>query len=307
MAKTTFSAMLAHHLDEGMDELRDSKHYPMYASFKLDGIRGLNRGNRIVSRSDKLLPSAFIQRTFGLDEYYGLDGEMVPKIIRPGLVYKDAFSACMTHGIETPVHWHVFDCWAPPDLSYQRRLDVAYRIFAHYVENDWSIIHQQLVHNWDELLEYEKKALDLGYEGLVVRRLDAPYKFGRSTGPQQWLMAMVRVAKSEFVITGMYEGLTNNNPAIVDSRGYTTRSKHVEQMVGKGLVGGFYGFDYHSKVEFKIGVAEGLDIATRELVWKNQGRYVGKICKYKFKPYGVDVAPRQPIMLWGEWRDPMDM
>ena len=305
--KTVFSAMLAHHLDEGMNELRDSPHYPMYASFKLDGIRGLNKEGKIVSRSDKPIPSAYAQKTFGVGEYAGLDGELVVKNIRPGNVYKDTFSACMTHDIETPLHWHVFDRWINSEASYATRLEEVHRNFSLYGDDRWSIVHQQLVKNWDELLEYEKVALDLGYEGLVVRRMDAPYKFGRSTGKQQWLMAMVRVAKSEFAITGIYEGLANQNVAVIDSRGYTTRSKHMEQMVGKGLAGGFYGRDYHSGVEFKIGVAEGLDIATRGYVWTHQDEFIGKICKYKYKPYGTDVAPRQPIMLWGEWRLPMDM
>lgn len=310
MAKNVFSAMLAHHLDESMDELRDSRHYPMYASFKLDGIRGISRHKApgwIVSRSDKLLPSAFVQREFAGNELFGFDGEMVVRTIRPGMVYKDTFSAVMTHGCETPVDWHVFDWCGAPDLSYARRLEELHRRLNFYGQESIKLVEQKVVTCWEELLAYEQVALDLGYEGLVVRRMDAPYKFGRSTGPQQWLMAMVRIAKSEFVITGFYEGLANNNAAVIDTRGYTTRSKHLDQMVGKDTLGGFYGHDYHTKVEFKIGVGEGLDHATREYVWRHQPEFLGKICRYKFKPYGVDRAPRQPIILWGEWRDPMDM
>lgn len=310
MAKTVFSAMLAHHLDESMDELRNSRHYPMYSSFKLDGIRGINRGKSpgwIVSRSDKPLPSAFVQREFAGSELFAIDGEMVVRNIRPGMVYKDTFSAVMTHGCMTPVDWYVFDWCGVPEISYARRLEELHRRINFYGQPSIKLLEQRVVTSWEHLLEHEKEAIDLGFEGLVVRRMDAPYKFGRSTGPQQWMMAMVRIAKSEFVITGCYEALENSNEAIIDSRGYTTRSKHMEQMTGKGMLGGFYGYDYHSKVEFKIGVIDGIDHATRQYVWEHPLEYVGKISKYKYKPYGVDVAPRQPVMLWGEWRDPMDM
>lgn len=308
--KSIFSAMLAHHLDESMTELRDSPHYPLYASFKLDGIRGINRlgpGAQIVSRSNKPLPSAYVQRTFGVGEYAWMDGEMVVKDIVPGQVYKHTFSACMTHGAEIPVKWYVFDTTRDRTMPYERRYNELQAMYQKYGDEEWEVLEQKIVRNWDELLEYEKQALDLGFEGLVVRRRDAPYKFGRSTGPQQWLMAMVRIAKSEFKITGVYEGLHNANPAIIDSRGYTTRSSHMEQMVGKGLVGGFYGHDLHTKVEFKIGVADGLDQSMRQYIWEHPNEFIGKICKYKYKPYGVDVAPRQPVLLWGEWRDERDL
>lgn len=307
MAKTLFSAMLAHHLDEDMLLLQKSQYYPMYASFKLDGIRGIGRPHGIVSRSDKPLPSSYVQTTFGFGPYDGFDGEMVSRVIRPGLVYKDTYSACMTHGAQTPVDWYLFDHHTHAHMPYRDRLAVLHAQLAEHPHPHIKVLEQKEIFSWEELLEYEKLALDLGFEGLVVRRKDAPYKYGRSTGPQQWMMAMVRIAKSEFVITGVYEGLSNQNEAIIDSRGYTTRSKHMEQMVGKGMVGGFYGHDYHSKVEFKIGVAEGLDHDTRRAIWQNPNTVIGKITKYKFKPYGVDVAPRQPVMLWGEWRSEDDM
>lgn len=307
MAKTIFSAMLAHHLDEKMTELRDSPFYPLYASFKLDGIRGISREGRVVSRSDKPLPSGYIQREFAGKELEGLDGEMVPAVIRPGLVYKDAFSAVMTQGCMTPVDMHVFDHCTSVGNPFYRRYECLLETLELYGQSNIKIVHQQLVHNWDDLLEYEKKALDLGYEGLCVRRRDAPYKYGRSTGPQQYLMAMVRIAKSECMILGFYEGLANTNEAIIDSRGYTTRSKHLAQMVGKDTLGGFEVRDIHTNCEFKIGVGEGLNHAAREEVWANRQKYEGRISKYKFKPYGVDVAPRQPIILWGEWRSLDDL
>lgn len=307
MAKTIFSAMLAHHLDEGMDELRDSKYYPLYASFKFDGIRGLNKNGEVVSRSAKILPSGFIRANYWGNECHGFDGEFVPKVLRAGNVYKDAFSAVMTHGCQTPVDWHLFDHHANVDWSFERRYAYLREMVQKYGTDGIKIIEQKLVHNWDELLAYEQVALDLGFEGLVVRRRDAPYKYGRSTGSQQYLMAMVRIAKSECEILGFYEGLANTNEAVIDARGYTTRSKHLAQMVGKDTLGGFEVRDIHTGCEFKIGVGEGLDHAARAEVWANRPKYKGRISKYKFKPYGVDIAPRQPIMLWGEWRSLEDL
>ncbi len=309
MAKTIFSAMLAHHLEGDMAELRNSPHYPMYSSFKLDGIRGINRSAVLVSRSDKPLPSSFVQATYGTHGTHGFDGEMVVRDIRPGNVYKDTFSAVMTHGAITPVDWHVFDDCSNPQEPFEVRYDRLRNMHSslRLVRPEIKLVEQRLVRNWEELLAHEKEALDLGYEGLVVRRRNAPYKYGRSTGPQQYLMAMVRHATSECVILGCYEGLQNTNEPVINSLGYTTRSKHIAQMVGKDTLGGFFVRDYHTHCEFKIGTGEGLDHAARDHVWRNPSLYLGKICKYKYKPYGMDIAPRQPVILWGQWRDPSDM
>lgn len=305
--KTIFSVMLAHHLDEAMSELRTSTHYPLYASFKYDGIRGLNNRSRVVSRSDKPLPSGYIQQEFASPLYEGFDGEFVPQVLRPGLVYKDAFSAVMTHGCTTPVDWHIFDHHTNVSWPFEKRYELLQERLVAVGKSNIKLIEQRLCRNWGELLEYEKVALDLGFEGLVVRRRDAPYKYGRSTGPQQYLMAMVRIAKSECEITGFYEGLSNTNVAVIDSRGYTTRSKHLAQMVGKDSLGGFNVRDIHYGWEFNIGVADGLDHAGRLEVWQNQSKYLGRVSKYKYKPYGMDAVPRQPVMLWGEWRSPLDL
>lgn len=307
MAKTTFSAMLAHHMEDE-SELRDSKYYPLYSSFKLDGIRGINRGTGfVVSRSDKPLPSGYVQSEFRHGELAGLDGELVVRDVRPGFVYKDTFSAVMTYGATTPVDWWVFD----HITSNTKPFDVRYEMLKEHLrlfgQENIKLVEQRRVNNWDELLMHEREALDAGFEGLVVRRGDVPYKYGRSTGVQQWMVAFVRHATSEVIIEGIYEGLQNTNPAIIDSRGYTTRSSHIAQMVGKDLAGGFYVRDIHTNCQFKIGVAEGMTLEDRTEVWKNQEKYVGRISKYKYKPYGMDVAPRQPVMLWGQWRDLMDM
>lgn len=308
MAKKLFSAMLAHHM-EHEDELRNSKYYPMYSSFKLDGIRGINRGTGyLVSRSDKPLPSAYAQMQFGIpQEFRGFDGELVVRDLRPGLVYKDTFSAVMTQGCETPLDWWVFDHCTYNEAPFYGRYVELVNALKLYGQENIKLVEQRIVNNWGELLAHEREALDAGFEGLVVRRPDAPYKYGRSTGVQQWMVAFVRHATSEAIITGIYEGLQNTNEAVIDSRGYTTRSKHLAQMVGKGLAGGFYVKDFHTGCEFKIGVAEGMSMDDRREVWHNQSAYIGRISKYKYKPYGMDVAPRQPVMLWGQWRDPMDM
>lgn len=311
MAKTTFSAMLAA-VPDNFEQLRKATVFPLLASFKLDGIRGINRfipniGCKLVSRSDISLPSAFAQRVFGVGEYCDMDGELIAQPERFGNIYKDSFSAVMTHGAENQLKWYVFDIVRNDPLKFGDRIDLLHKRYANVGDENWELIEQKWIHTWDELLEYENKALDLGYEGLILRHPDGPYKFGRSTLKQFWMAKMVRIAIEEVEITGFYEGLHNGNEAIVDSRGYTTRSSHQEFMVGKGLVGGFNVRDVKHGWEFKIGVADGLDIATREKIWKGEIPVIGKISRYKYKPYGMDAVPRHPVLLWGQWRDPIDM
>ena len=190
MAKTTFSAMLAA-VPDNFEQLRKATVFPLLASFKLDGIRGINRfipniGCKLVSRSDISLPSAFAQRVFGVGEYCDMDGELIAQPERFGNIYKDSFSAVMTHGAENQLKWYVFDIVRNDPLKFGDRIDLLHKRYANVGDENWELIEQKWIHTWDELLEYENKALDLGFhvsipnwESGIKDVNDAVIKYGK--------------------------------------------------------------------------------------------------------------------------------
>lgn len=299
---------------ETPDDLNAYKpHLPMYGSYKLDGIRGLDRdstefGRYMASRSFKPLRSTYAQG-LALPEYHLFDGEL---LIKPGplpegeTIMGATFSAVMTHGCTTPLDWWLFD-YAYPDnpLPYRARLDIIQNQLIKVPHVDIKVLEQRQLNTIDDIMIMEKEAIDAEYEGLVVRTMDGLYKCGRATFKQGWLMKVVRVLKSEARIDGFEEMMHNDNEATIDRRGYTVRSKHQANLRPAGMLGKFLCTDLKTGVHFRCGNGDGLTHALREEIWRNQEKYLGRIFTYSHKPYGTKELPRQPK--WLGWRDPIDM
>jgi DNA ligase-1 len=47
----------------------------------------------------------------------------------------------------------------------------------------------------------------------------------------------------------------------------------------------------------EFGIGSGLDDKTREELWNNKEKYIGKLVKYKYFPQGVKELPRHPVFL----------
>ena len=90
-----------------------------------------------------------------------------------------------------------------------------------------------------QLAAYEEECLAAGYEGVMVRTPDSPYKCGRSTEREGWLLKIKRFEDAEAVVLESYEGMTNQNAAELDAFGRTKRSLAQAGMVGRGELGGF--------------------------------------------------------------------
>jgi DNA ligase-1 len=317
VSRTQFSALLAAEtplISELTGEVNwrvYESHLPLFGSLKKDGIRGTQRDGVIVSRSGKKIPSAFAQ-SLCRPEFEGLDGELLAATIPPGeTVYHASFSAVMTHGATTPLVWHVFDKVTDPNEDYQSRLDSLYRIFIDGHIGDLPIVRleQRLLVTVAEIQAMEREALDGGDEGLIVRRADAPYKFGRSTELQGYLLKLARTQTSEAVIVGFEERMHNENEAFKNEVGYQKRSSDKAGLRPAGMLGAFICRDDRFTDQFKIGIGDGWDHAFLTEVWRNQEKYLtknsGNLLKYTYKHYGTKDKPRQPKGIG--WRNKDDL
>jgi DNA ligase-1 len=165
------------------------------------------------------------------------------------------------------------------------------------------------INNKEELIAYEKKCLDEGHEGIMIRSPDGPYKCGKATVKQGWLLKVKRFKDSEAVIIGFEEQEENTNEKTVNELGKSERSKHKAGMVLKDTLGKFLvreiGETHWKGKEFAIGTGKGLTVLLRKEVWDNKEKYLGKIVTYKYQAHGVKDLPRLPI--WKSFRDPRDM
>jgi len=272
--------------------------YPVLATPKLDGIRCLVVDGQAVSRTFKPIPNNYIRNTIEQVAVEGFDGEIIVKDKK----FNEITSAVMSIG-GSPVNFRyvVFDHCIDPLEGYKDRMK---RLKELKVES--SSIQKLLpvvINNIDELLAFEKKSLSEGFEGIMLRSIDSPYKFGRSTLRQSWLLKLKRFTDSEAIIIDLYEQMTNDNDAFVNELGHTKRSSHQDGKVSAGTLGGFNVKDIKSSVEFKIG--SGFDDSMRTNIWRNKNSYIGKVIKYKSQKSGEKTKPRFPVFLG--FRDQKDI
>lgn len=281
--------------------------YPCLSSPKIDGLRCFIKDGKPLSRSAKLLPNQHLQEQVEkyADVLEGLDGELV--VGDP--TSKEAFNATMTRGITT--------AWSKPDFTYLvfDMVDAA-RPYVQRLKSlrelkslpPWvTLVKQSRCDNQDEVEAMEQVYLTEGYEGLMARDPRAPYKHGRSTSAQSWLVKLKRYLDAEAMVIGFTELYHNENEAVIDARGLTTRSSHQQNQVAGGIMGALT-CSLLSDPTIVFGIGTGFDYAERSYIWRHRHEFINRIVKFKYLPHGTLEAtgvPRHPVFLG--WRDPIDI
>lgn len=274
--------------------------YPMLLSPKLDGIRCLIIDGVAVGRSLKPLPNKFVQKLFGRPELNGLDGELIVGSPTAKEVFRATSSGVMSVEGEPDVSFWVFDDFMESG-GFHRRLHTARRRIKkqRFCE---PVPHVQIL-NEDQLNSWEEDYLAMGYEGVMLRHPDGPYKHGRSTAKEAWLLKVKRFEDGEARIIDFRALMHNANEAKRNELGYLERSSHKAGKVGKQTLGALIVKDLKTGVEFDIGT--GFTADQRQLLWSVGDNLIGRIVKYKSQPTGVKEKPRFPVFLG--FRDPLDM
>jgi DNA ligase-1 len=283
--------------------------FPLLGSVKLDGIRATMQGGTLLSRTLKPIPNKFVQelsRSLGLPD--GLDGELIC-----GNPFQDPYKR--THSIvmsdDKPldfygdtVRWNVFDKYDAAD-GFQTRHARIYG-FTHLDSFVVPVSHVML-HSIAELEAFERETLALGYEGVMLRSVDGPYKQGRATLNQGWLMKVKRYQQAEALIMEAYEEQENTNEEFTNELGRTARSSAKAGKVGKGQLGGFHVVGqgaFYNGIDFDIS-SSSITHEERKELWEKRDELKGKLLTYKFFPMGSDVRPRHPVFKW--FRDRRDV
>lgn len=290
--------------------------YPMIASPKLDGIRCIVRNGEVLSRKFLPIPNHHVRSTIeGLVKrakfiFAGsvLDGELIVDG-----TFQDVSSSIMGRDGAPKFRYVIFDAFGgavdkKTDYETRLRLVNLWVDGVHKLGNIgacFEAIESKVVHNSGELLAFESKVLRKGYEGVCLRTLKSPYKEGRSTLREGYLLKLKRFTDGEAVIVGTYEQEKNTNEAGQHNTGGTKRSSAKAGKVAKGTLGGFTVRDCTTDVEFNIGTGEGLTEVWRQELWSKRDTLPGKIVRYRHQEVGTKDKPRLPIFTG--FRDAADM
>ena len=288
---TMFKPMLACEAD------LTNLHFPLLVSPKLDGIRAIVRDGTVFSRSNKPIPNKYVQSLFREYEYF--DGELIVGSPTAHDVYRQTTSHVMSHDKKDfHVNFFAFDHVQHPLNAYADRS----RLLKEAGENNIGVVlHDQVfIRTILDLEAYESQCLDEGYEGLILRGMGAPYKFGRSTAKEGYLLKLKRFADAEFEVIGFEERMHNGNEKTTNELGRGQRSSHACNKTGRGDLGALI----CQGDGFTFNVGTGFNDSERAEVWGNQAAFKGKLAKVKYFAVGMKDAPRHPVFLG--WRDKAD-
>lgn len=265
----------------------EALNYPVGVTPKYDGLRAVVWGGMVWSNNLKPIPNLHVQKMFGLKKYEGNDGELV---VGPHdeKVFNRTQSACMSVEGKPDVSFVVFDnARNPEEPHHMRRQRIA-------TGKGIALAPTRLAHSVDELLAMEHYWLGAGMEGVMVRDEAAPYKYGRSTTKQGYLLKLKQFEDAECEVLGVGEENANTNAKTLESTGKAKRSSHKAGKVGKGTLGFLKVRGINGKfagVEFDLGT--GFSAKQRAELFKRD--LTGLIVTYKYFPKGSKDKPRHPV------------
>lgn len=273
--------------------------FPVLATPKLDGIRCLKIRGDAVSRNFKPIRNAYIREQLQQCCPDGLDGELVVS----GCTFSETSSIVMSMSDEPcNFEYHVFDYVRHEDTS------ATYRVRMHELSRldlpeFCQVVLPVTCHTLTELEAFEERCVQDGYEGAMVRSPNGPYKCGRSTEREGWLLKVKRFADDEAEVIGFEEKMHNGNEATQNVFGRTERKGGQAGLVPAGTLGSLRVRDLETGVEFSVG--SGFTDTDRRVIWTNQATALGRVIKYRHQPSGKKELPRFPTFLG--FRHPDDM
>lgn len=280
-----FKPMLSASLD-GVD--LTTLRYPLVLSPKLDGLRCIAWEGVAYSRNAKPLRNRFVQKYFKDNELHNLDGEIIVGTPTGGLVLERSKAVTAYEG-EPDFTFHVFDS---PERAHPR-FDDSWDFLDANISGEYDrveVVPHTVVHSYEQLTLQERLALDFGYEGVMLRKLDGPYKNGRSTLREGYLMKLKRFTDGEAVVVGLREGLHNTNNLERDELGRAKRSFVKDGLVGNGMIGTLICND---PTWGQINVSPGIMThAERQALWSSPKSIIGRTIHWRSFGYGTKDAPR---------------
>lgn len=303
--RTTKGTWVTMHKPMLASDVPDNMPFPVLASYKLDGIRATGQDGKFRARSLKEIPNSFIQSHY-MRLIDSMDGELIVGKENEEGTFRRTTSGVMSKDGEPDFTFNVFDCF-----DIEGDFNVRINTLKHFFHVNPSIpswlkfVPHYLIEDRAELDRMLEHALQSGYEGIVVRKIEGHYKHGRSTKKEGLLLRLKPWEDAEAEILGFIEQQHNANEATINELGNTSRSTHQENMVGKDTLGAFIVKDLVTGVEFKIGNGKGLTHALRKEIWDNLSLYDSKIIKYRHLVVGGYDKPRLAQFIG--FRDRIDM
>lgn len=278
-------------------------------SMKLNGHRVIvddrEKGIHLYARSGKLVQNEATQNHFGRAELLGLDGEIIVGPPNVETVWNATSSGIKTIRFDPKATFYVFDDFTKPQLPYEERFKLLAKRVAklNAAGVRVSLVPHFPVKNIAQIVAHNKKFLRGGFEGIMWRSLDGPYKEGRSTLDEGWLLKAKPRENFEAECIGFVEGKTNNNTATTNELGRSQRSSQKAGFTGRGTLGALICKELPDGAVFQVGTGVGIDERTKAALWKVRGTLIGRTIYGTKLAVGEKDKPLSPQMPGSQFRD----
>lgn len=269
--------------------------FPCVVSRKIDGVRcTYSPQHGVLTRTNRVLPNEAIRRMIlssDIAQHPGLtllDGELCRTDVS---FHETSGQVRTTYGSSVDMIYHVFDmvlddAWETPFIV--RFSDLCDAMSPH---PQIHIVPHRVLRSDEEMQEELLHAKMARWEGIMIRALDGPYKHGRSTPREGWLIKRKFIEESEATIVDVLQLKKNLNPPKRDPHGLIMRSKiaaglHLEPKIGAFVV------QTDAGIQFQIG--SGFTDEQRTTWWTERRRLIGQRIRYAYQPAGTEEAPRIP-------------
>ena len=278
----------------------DPKHlrYPLYVFPKFNGFRGYIKDGVVYTASNKPFKNRLLQAGFGLFSWGCFDGEFVVGNPADGHNSLEKTSSVVTS--QRPIdhlRFYVFDHVGDLNTPYDQRLaKLAYLPDLAPGAEIFKVIRApyHIANCWDDVLRIERMYVEAGWEGVITRDPEAPYKQGRSTAREAYMGKLKQFIDAEFEIIGFEERMHNTNEATTNERGLTQRSSAKDGKVGRGDLGALI---CRTKEGHTFNVGTGFNDAQRAELWAVRHELTGQLAKVKYHAVGSNTVPVLPVFL----------
>jgi len=231
----------------------------LYMSLKLDGLRAIHKDGKLYTRNGHVIQGVG-HITDALSRInWPFDGELMV----PGEHFQTSSGALRSFADSPTAVYNIFDVPFTQD-PFHIRLSQLENIKSHLPEPHIGFVKHILVKDKDKVAATFQKALDNGYEGLVLKTPNHIYQTKRSS---DWLK-LKNVLSKDLPIIGFFEG----------------QGKYV------GSLGGI--IVDHNGTAVKVG--GGFSDVLRDAIWANQSEYLGKTAETLYHEETPDGSLRHP-------------
>lgn len=298
------------------DAVKVEKKLPLLGQLKYDGIRVFIRDGVAYTRSLKPVRASEFQSWVSWNKEWleGMDGEIICGDPTAQGCFQRTSSFVMSYDKVDIFTFYVFDKWDEPDTFENRFKYLQYQqgIWQKNMKNPDAIklADTREMETMEEIMAFHDEMIAQGQEGIILRDPHAYYKYGRGSPVKCECIKMKEGGwiDTECTIIGFHEQMHNANEASIDNLGYTERSGHKENLIGKDTLGAIeVRGTFEDGSPFTCRVGTGLDDEIRQKVWDRRQGHIDLIVKMKYFSVGIKDKPRFPTFLGFRDKDDMDL